>query len=267
MLRKGLSDFSDTDQLSRINNSPALEDTPSNVLSFTERKGDQRPFSDVTGSAFHSSEALDLNQSFSLLQRCYHASLAALNHVQVGVCIAQADGEIIIVNNMAERIFDARESLWLSAENKLVADIRQTTTDLKQAIDRATMDSVGNENRNKTLISIQRSSALRPLLVEVTTISESPNLNHASALICIIDPENPYPLKIERFASQCNLSRAESLVCEGVARGRSNNHIANDRCVTLETIKSQIASVFSKTGVKNRSELVRLILNYSPPLS
>lgn len=224
----------------------------------------------LAGIAHHIAKAAELSRSFAYLEDRYQAALSALDHVLVGVCIAMPNGEIILANHEARQLFDAHDAVWLSPEKILTSHQHQTALEIKAAVSAAVGAAVGDSPRTETLLSIERSSDLRPVLVEVTPITDSLGELHSNfkgALIYLIDPENPAPLKIERLATQCGLSEAESVVCERVAHGWTNNHIADDRNVTPETIKSQIATVFSKTSVKNRSELVRLILKSSPPVS
>jgi DNA-binding NarL/FixJ family response regulator len=40
-----------------------------------------------------------------------------------------------------------------------------------------------------------------------------------------------------------------------VARGRTNQEIAHDMYITLSTVKSHVASLMSKLGVRNRVEI------------
>ncbi len=224
----------------------------------------------LAGIVHHIAKAAELSRSFAFLEDRYQAALSALDHVLVGVCIALPNGEIILANQEARHIFDAHDAVWLSPEKTLSSHQHQTALEIKAAVSAAVDTTIGQSTSTETLLSIERSSGLRPILVEITPITDSLGELHSNfegALIYLIDPENPAPLKIERLATQCGLSEAESIVCEHMAKGWTNNHIADDRNVTPETIKSQIASVFSKAGVRNRSELVRLILKSSPPVS
>jgi DNA-binding NarL/FixJ family response regulator len=51
------------------------------------------------------------------------------------------------------------------------------------------------------------------------------------------------------------LSPAEAEVAELVLQGCSNAEIAGTRCSTVGTVAKQIARVFTKLGVRSRSEL------------
>jgi len=53
------------------------------------------------------------------------------------------------------------------------------------------------------------------------------------------------------------LTPAEVLVCRGIIELQSTKAIARSRNTSVETVKSQLRSVFGKTGVDNRAQLVR----------
>lgn len=217
----------------------------------------------------HVAKAVELNRSFALLQNRYHAVLSVLDHVLVGVCIAMPNGEIIIANREAQRIFDLRDSVWLSDDCFLVSRHHDIASQIKRAVAAAVSAAEGEVSSTECLFNIVRVTDSSNILVEVSPIRDSLGelqSNFEGALIYLIDPDGPAPIKIERFALQCGLSVTEAVVCELVANGWTNCDIADDRNVSPCTVKSQIASVFSKTCVRNRSELVRLILKSSPPV-
>lgn len=217
----------------------------------------------------HVAKVIELNRTFSLLEQRYQAVLMALDKVHIGICVAQRDGEIIIHNQEAHRILDARDGLSLSAAKRLAFNEREQSAELQLAIDLAAGTTRGEVEHVESLLYAERTSAMRAILIEVTPLTDGLteiDLGFQGALIYIIDPENPAPLKVARLALACALSEAEAAVCERVAHGWKNADIAEDRNVSIDTIKTQIAHIFSKTGVSTRSELIRLILKSSPPI-
>lgn len=62
-------------------------------------------------------------------------------------------------------------------------------------------------------------------------------------------------------ASQFGLTRSESAVAEAIAAGSGPAEIAAARGVSVETIRSQLKSIYSKTGVHSQRALVSLLLN------
>jgi len=223
----------------------------------------------MSGIVQHVSKVVELNRTFALLEQRHQAVLAALDNIHIGVCIVQRNGEVIISNKEAERLLDAKDGLWLSPLKTIAFKEREQSARLQQAIELASDTTVGKGDQVEMLMHAKKDSALRDVLIEVTPIADGLReiqSNFQGALVYLIDPDNPAPIKIARLALSCGLSEAESAVCERVAHGWKNSDIAEDRNVSLDTIKTQVAHVLSKTGVKNRSELIRLILKSSPPV-
>ena len=61
------------------------------------------------------------------------------------------------------------------------------------------------------------------------------------------------------------LSSAETHLVELMAEGLSAAECTQRRGVSLATVRSQIAGIFAKTGVKTQAQLMRLVLA-APPL-
>jgi len=63
--------------------------------------------------------------------------------------------------------------------------------------------------------------------------------------------------QLERFG----ITRREREVIELICQGKSNQEIADDLFISLQTVKDHNHNVFQKTGVKNRVGLVKLFTN------
>lgn len=218
----------------------------------------------------HLAKAVELNRTLALHEQQYRALHTTLDSIHIGICIAKKGGEVIVSNTEAQRILGQRDALWLSPSNKLVSKDKKQIVELGRAVD-ALIDTKSHTSRpSETLMSFECSSNKRSILAELVPLAEGLTTCQSSfegTLIFLIDPENPTPIKISRVAIAYGLSQAESAVCERLAHGWKNRDIAIDRNVSVDTIKTHVAHVFAKTSVRNRSELVRLILKISPPVA
>ena len=61
------------------------------------------------------------------------------------------------------------------------------------------------------------------------------------------------------------LTPAECRVALLLSDGRAPQEIAKMVGVTQNTVRSQIKSIFSKTGVRRQGELIQLLLRHSEP--
>jgi DNA-binding CsgD family transcriptional regulator len=66
--------------------------------------------------------------------------------------------------------------------------------------------------------------------------------------------------ELTRLADEFDLSPAESALAHHLADGGSISSFAKLRGVTLETVRSQLRSVFAKMGVRRQSELVAAVV-------
>ncbi|MEC4294932.1 helix-turn-helix transcriptional regulator [Adlercreutzia shanghongiae] len=64
--------------------------------------------------------------------------------------------------------------------------------------------------------------------------------------------------RVERSMSRYDLTTAEQEVFLSLVRGNTLKRIAQERAVSLNTIKSQVASIYAKTNVHSKQELIDL---------
>jgi len=68
----------------------------------------------------HMGKAVEMGRTFNLLRTRYQAALTALDHVEVGMCIALPDGTIIVSNEESQRIFSLEDGLSMDKNRRLV---------------------------------------------------------------------------------------------------------------------------------------------------
>jgi DNA-binding CsgD family transcriptional regulator len=81
------------------------------------------------------------------------------------------------------------------------------------------------------------------------------------ALIVIEDPASAYSevQNLRAIRDAYGLTPAEQAIAEGLLRGKNLEEIANERAVGRETVRTQLKSLFDKTGTNRQAELVRLL--------
>ena len=217
----------------------------------------------------HLSKSVEIARTFSMLKLRYEAVLAALDHISIGICIVQPNRVVIVSNTEALRIFEESGLIRLDAQKRLISNSTQSNYLLNQAIDKAnimpTLDSADYEN----VFRIDSKDG-QSLLVESTHLRDSSGelgdpLN--CAMVSIVDLSNTSNINTGRLGNVYSLSAAEQEVSSLLVHGFTNKEIAEQRNVTPDTVKSQLASIYAKTAVRNRSELIRLALKTSPPVN
>jgi DNA-binding CsgD family transcriptional regulator len=61
------------------------------------------------------------------------------------------------------------------------------------------------------------------------------------------------------------LTQAERRVALSVAEGHSYREVADELCVSIKTVDFHLRNIFRKLGLRNRSELTRLVVSRSEP--
>lgn len=97
-----------------------------------------------------------------------------------------------------------------------------------------------------TMIAVQTGE--RPLFFEAPTVA-----------IVIETPSKAAAAGLPHLAGKFGLTKAETNIMHGLLDGSSITDIADASNRSRETIRTQLKSIFAKTGVKSQSELFRLV--------
>lgn len=219
--------------------------------------------------ASHLGKALEINRFYSKLRNKYQAVLTMLNHVEVGMCIALESGEILSRNTHAEQILAAKDGLAINQYNHLAFLSGTASDQLNDAIKKCSQTAQGQQSVSEKSILIRRKSGKLPYLIEVSPLRDGDDeLNDklSGALILIIDPESPIKLNAQPLKILFGLTQAETGIVDLLFQGCCEDEIAERRNVTLNTIKNQRKTIYSKFDVSSRAQLIRKATAISPPI-
>ena len=227
-----------------------------------------------------------------MLKRNYQAVLSVLDQLHVGLCIVLENGSVVVCNAEAERIFAGFSGIRLTPDNRLHCTNKETQRLLERALHKACRQDECRENfhRNSREGLLNRSfpksiiktpgkppeiilvpepdqGVLSPL-IEVMPLCEADDNTQThlrGAVVTIIDTSNPRELCVDRVATAFGLTSAETEICRMLVEGLTTREMADERRVSIETVKTQIKSVLRKSHCKRRSELIRSVtVMYSP---
>ncbi len=218
----------------------------------------------------HAAKSVELSRTFHLLKSRYNAVLTALDHVEIGLCVAMRSGEVLVSNAEAKRILEQQDGIGLSPDGKITSDFPEQGARIQQAIEQASATAHGENTAHEMLLVSERRSGADSVLIEISPLRDyarelDPLM--AGALVTLIDPVNSKPFDVTRTAAAYNLTPAESEVCRLMVEGKSTPVMGEMRGVSAETIKTQVQKVMNKTGCSKRSDLIRLALKTTPPVS
>jgi len=217
----------------------------------------------------HLAKALDMGRSYRELRLRYQAVLGALDHIQVGFCILRHDGDPVVINTAARTLLEKNDALYIGPRGQLCLHDDTANRLLQKAITRLVSTASGKGTDASITLSAQRRVGGHPLLVEVTPVRDAENElgdNLHGVSLMLLDPDSQSIIRTDLLAHWANLTSAEAEVCRFLVDGLTNVEIAEKRDTHPETVKSQVTRVLAKAGVRNRTELVRLACQTSPPI-
>lgn len=111
----------------------------------------------------------------------------------------------------------------------------------------------------RVAVRVDDGSDRAPLALFITALRPAQTLgafgSRTLAMVFVHDVGRPAEVDAFVAATLFDLTPAEAAVAVGVARGRTPAQLAQDHGVSVTTIRTQLAAVFGKMGVKRQAEL------------
>jgi DNA-binding CsgD family transcriptional regulator len=209
----------------------------------------------------HLSRAAQLHYRFLATELERAAAASVLDRVAHATLICDAEARVLIANAAARGLFDGKRGLRLvggylgastaSQSNRLLAAIR--------AVGQRERETAGLVlERGEDVFRVHLSRVSPDLRVD---LPQRPDL----VLISFSDPAADLTASTKVLGEMLQLTETEARVALGLARGKTLETIAEESRVSINTIKTHLASAFGKTGTSRQPDLVRLVLRTIGP--
>jgi len=165
---------------------------------------------------------------------------------------------VTLTNRAADAILKRGDGLI--SRNGLRAANRQQTAKLQNAIAAVCM-----QRDSESVVQVYRPSGSKPFEVLVCPLPSHSSLRkgRAAAVLFITDPEAEAPLDSRKLHELFGLTPAEIRLCVALVKGKSVPEYAHEAAISSNTARTHLKRMYSKTGVRRQSELVRLLLKSS----
>jgi DNA-binding CsgD family transcriptional regulator/PAS domain-containing protein len=229
---------------------------------------DLQPFADLVP---HFGRAMTVYHRLRRAEMRVELATGAFDRVAVGVVLIDVGGTPILANREAERIA-AREDGFVLRNNGLAAEQPGDSKRLRELIrevGRYASPAEPAEFIGGGAVRIARSSGRSDYHVVVVPLPrrcQPGDGSGAVAVLFITDPEKS-PSPVDYLVGDLyGLTDAEvRLVCL-LLEGRGLTDAAGQLGLSRNTVHSQLASVFQKTGTRRQGELLRLLLGGVAPV-
>jgi DNA-binding CsgD family transcriptional regulator len=176
-----------------------------------------------------------------------------LDRLPLGLILTRPDGRVVHANAPARRLLKDGRILARNQDGFLVAADSGGTAPLRAAIAAV----AGGDAAPEGAIAVTPADGGDP--VSVILVPAGPA--HPGAALFIADPEAGFSISDERLMSLYGLTRSEAQIVARLARGQTLEEIAAERGQQVNTVRTQVKSVFRKTNTRRQSDVIKLVLS------
>ncbi len=184
-----------------------------------------------------------------------------LDRLPFGVIFLDTTGAIVAASAFGERMLQEGNGIRVR-QSRLNAEFPDDDRLLQDAIFRSARPRGARSTPGATL-AVRRRPPTPPLSVAVVPITPSPVLTitpQPAALIIMTDPARAPAARAKVIQTALRLTDAESRLAAALAAGVSLREAADSLGKSFHTCKTQLKSIYAKTGCRNHVELSKWLL-------
>ncbi|MBF4990383.1 helix-turn-helix transcriptional regulator [Methylophilus sp. QUAN] len=192
------------------------------------------------------------------------ASRTALDGLRSGVILLNANSEILLANQAAQRILQSQDGLTTSEKNTLTTNCAETQSAIEQILQTCLQHDLMEVPHFSQSIAINRTSGKAAYKLFFSRLPEHhdfvavPSTHHA--MLFITDTEQPLKLSVELLKTTYGLTDAEVKLAQQCLVNDSMPALTTALNLSENTIKTQLASIYQKCGIHHRAELMKVLM-------
>jgi DNA-binding CsgD family transcriptional regulator len=211
----------------------------------------------------HIVRAIQIHSKMSEVTTQKNWALSALNRLRVGVILLNSQGQPIFFNCAAEQ-FAVKTDGFVIGRNGLNLSEATDSARLRRLISDASNLATGQGTAAGGFLRVHavdnKCAAIQFQVIPLPQdISEQPL--HGCCVAVFVSAARGSQPSLSRIATMHGLTCAEARLASMLAEGNSLEEASVALSVSIQTVRSHLKSVFSKTGVKRQAELVALLLS------
>ncbi len=189
---------------------------------------------------------------------------ATLNALTSAVYLADREGQIVYMNLAAERQVDTGNVIRI-VNGRLAPVDREASLTLTSVIDEVVGQRADLSTSGTIALPGVNNAGLIATILPLAC--GEPRSVAGMVAIFVQDPIVTQPLAGEAFADLYGLTTSELSVLLAMAPGLCVKEAAETLGISENTVKTHLKHIHSKTGISKQTELLRLFMSATPPVS
>ena len=209
----------------------------------------------------HMRRAIQMRERMASLQHGQNILSGGLDMLAIPTVLFDEHGQVAHLNRRAAAVLKQPGPLWIEGRQLTTSDITLSRK-LHFEISNAIAASRGAQTTFSDVVHVPGEGRV-PLILMIAPMRTpaSSSRIHGAALLFIFDPTDTRPLTAEALRKLFRLTQAEAELGVALCAGKTLEQTADERGVSSNTVRSQLKTIFLKTGTTRQAELVSLILS------
>lgn len=215
----------------------------------------------------HYQKAMTIHTKLDRLQTALLNSSDILDLVDFGIILYDSNKKLVQMNSSAQRILNKMDGLSVSESTLKIFD-RDAQKKYNDILDENFDSNRPMASLNGGLVTVKRPSRLKPFGLLTVPMDINPcDINPRRIVTLIFDHSAKKITAIKHFATVYGFTKTESRLALEIAQGTSLEEYALKFNVSTNTVRAQLRTLFSKTGVTRQGKLVSLLLRSTSGLN
>jgi DNA-binding CsgD family transcriptional regulator len=209
----------------------------------------------------HLQRAIQMRQRFAELQFGQNFLVGGLDVLAMPTLLFDEYSRVGHHNRSAAALLADSGALWIENGHLRTRDLA-VTRQLNLEIGNAIRLSRGDENELTGVVLLPRPGQMHlMLMIAPLKLANGSRSQGGGALVFAFDPETTPSMTTDLVRRLFGLSEAEAELAVTLCSGKTLDDAATERGTSIHTTRSQLKSIFNKTGTKRQTDLVSLLLS------
>lgn len=210
----------------------------------------------------HLAAAYRIIRHLGVVQATAQAGLALIDASARPMILLDRDLNIVTANAPANRILDSKSVVY-ERTGKLVCQNNQSAAALSDGLLKLALSDnmVSNCGQGRVAVRLEGERAAEVMHCSLWAMKAAATMGvFGPNPVVLLTIATPGVVDSIFVGSMFDLTPAEAKVAVALVEGRNLHNIADAHHVSFETVRSQLKTVFAKTGTHRQSDLIALLL-------